>query len=425
MTTHLLHRSADVHVVLEELGGERLVDLVLFGQFQRNPHEGQAEHSHPAGGIGLFELGAARHLLASIDDRDVVETEKPPFEDVVPLAIDLVHPPGEVHQQLVKAALEEVTVGFSRADAVHVVDAPNGPSVHRRVQVGEFPFVRRNLPARVEELLEQQQRELLLGEPRIDQRERHRVKSEIPCGEPRVLPLVGHRHHPHRVQIPPVNIAVPAMGFGWRPVRIVAVHPDVDVVKVNLLAPNHPRECLALDAALVFGRLRRMDRRVELVRLRASRGDDSIDVRERVGELTVGEAEPDDDRPSGRDVHGRVVEARLGSDIRSVDAVLSVNDVAMERILHPRTAAVCRSAEDTLGVGFVVREQRLCPRLGVENPPTQAVLEGQVRDRRRSRVVGEQARVPRSGRPQADRWFRPRLRAPRPRIAEPQVWQHM
>ena len=54
------------------------------------------------------------HALAAVDDGDVVEAEEAALEDVVALAVDLVDPPGEVDQQLVEAALEEVAVGACR-----------------------------------------------------------------------------------------------------------------------------------------------------------------------------------------------------------------------------------------------------------------------------------------------------------------------
>ena len=107
----MLHGVRDVDVVLEELRRQPLVDRVLLGQLERDAHQVQAEHPHPAGGVGLLEHRAARAGLAAVDDRDVVEAEEAALEDVVALAVDLVDPPGEVDQQLVEAALEEIAVG--------------------------------------------------------------------------------------------------------------------------------------------------------------------------------------------------------------------------------------------------------------------------------------------------------------------------
>ena len=164
----------DVDVVLEELGRQPLVDAVLLGQLQGDAHQVQAEHPHPAGRVGLLEHDAVGAAFAAVDDGDVVEPEEAALEDVVALAVDLVDPPGEVDQQLVEALLQEVAVGLAGADAVHVVDAPDGPGVDRRIQVGELPFVGRDLAVGMLELLEEQHPELVLGEVRIDQREARR-----------------------------------------------------------------------------------------------------------------------------------------------------------------------------------------------------------------------------------------------------------
>ena len=60
LPAHVLHRRADVCVVLEELRREALVRLVLFREFERDAHEVEAEHPHPAGRVGLFEARAKR-----------------------------------------------------------------------------------------------------------------------------------------------------------------------------------------------------------------------------------------------------------------------------------------------------------------------------------------------------------------------------
>ena len=79
---HVLHGAADVDEVLEELRGHRLVGTVLVRQLERDAHHVQAEESHPARRVGLFENGATGQPLAAIDHGDVVETEEAAFEDV-------------------------------------------------------------------------------------------------------------------------------------------------------------------------------------------------------------------------------------------------------------------------------------------------------------------------------------------------------
>ena len=125
---------------------------------------------------------------------------------LLPCAVDLVDPPGEVDQQLVEAALQEGAVGLAGADPGHVVDPPDGPGVDRRVRVGELPLVGRDLAVGVLELLEQQDPELVHGVPGVDQGVADAVERQVPGGEPGILPLVGDRHHPQRVQVPPVLV---------------------------------------------------------------------------------------------------------------------------------------------------------------------------------------------------------------------------
>ena len=193
--------------MLEEFCRQPFVNRVLFRELERDAHHHQAEHAHPAGGVALLERRAAGKPLAAIEHRDVVEPEEAAFEDVVALTVDFVHPPREVEHQLVKALLEEVSVGGAVADPIHVVDAPHRPRVHRRIEIRELPFVRRNLPVRMLELLEQHQPELVLREMRIDQSEDDGLEREIPGREPRILPFVRHRKDPHRVEMTPMPIA--------------------------------------------------------------------------------------------------------------------------------------------------------------------------------------------------------------------------
>ena len=132
---------------------------------------------------------------------------KPPSKTLLPSRSTLLTHQAKLISSLWKHFSRKLAVGLAAADAVHVVDAPDGPRVHRRIQVGELPLVGGDLAGRVLELLEQQQPELLLGELGIDQRQRRAVEGEVPGREPRVLPLVRHGHHAHRVEVPPVRVA--------------------------------------------------------------------------------------------------------------------------------------------------------------------------------------------------------------------------
>ena len=95
---------------------------------------------------------------------------------------------------------------------VDLVDAPGGPGVHGRVHVAERPLVGGDLPVRVHVPLAQEERELILRELRIDEREHDRVEGQVPRRVPRVLPRVGHRDDVVVVEVGPVAVAAVARG---------------------------------------------------------------------------------------------------------------------------------------------------------------------------------------------------------------------
>jgi hypothetical protein len=150
--------------------------------------------------------------------------------------------------------------------------------------------------------------ELVLGEGRVDMGERDRVERQVPRGEPRVLPLVGHREDVGGVEVAPGRIAAGQAAGRRRWAGGVAVEPAADVVRVELLAPEHPRERLAHDHRLVVGSTRPLQLRVELVGLGAAGVHRR---RERRGEQVTGrglvrnrrrfqQAQPDLGRVAGR-----------------------------------------------------------------------------------------------------------------------------
>ena len=63
---------------------------------------------HPGGAVGLLDVAAGGQRLAAIEDADVVQAEKAAFENIVALRVLAIHPPGEVHQQLVKRGLQKL-----------------------------------------------------------------------------------------------------------------------------------------------------------------------------------------------------------------------------------------------------------------------------------------------------------------------------
>ena len=129
--------------------------------------------------------------------------EEAAAEDVVAVGVLAVQPPGEVDQQLLEDALEELAV----AGAVDAEDAERSHHVHRRIDVVEVPLVGGQRAVRVLEPLAQQHEDLVLRERGIEVRPGDRVEPEVPRGEPRVLPRIRHREHVEGVEVAPVAVA--------------------------------------------------------------------------------------------------------------------------------------------------------------------------------------------------------------------------
>ena len=159
------------------------------------------------------------------------------------------------HQVKLTSSLSNTRDRKSRSRAaVEDEHLQRGPGVHRRVDVAEVPLVGGQRPTRVLEPLPAQQHELVLRERGVDVRERDAVERQVPRGEPRVLPGVGHGEHVVGVEGAPAGVAAAVALLRRRGLGRVAVEPGGDVVVVELLAPQHPGERLAHHQRLVRGR---------------------------------------------------------------------------------------------------------------------------------------------------------------------------
>jgi hypothetical protein len=112
--------------------------------------------------------------------------------------------------------------------------------------------------------------QLLLAEVRIDERQGEHVEGEVPGRVPGVLPLVRHGDDVGVVHVVPVVVARPGLARLLERVGAALLQPLVDVVVVELLAPQHAGQGLAHD---VGGRYvqRRCDGLIEQIRLLAAR----------------------------------------------------------------------------------------------------------------------------------------------------------
>src|ERR1700681_4087742 len=275
---NIAHRGGYVQEMLEELGGDVFVDVIAPRQLERNAHQVERVHGHPAGGVRLIDVTAGRQLCAAIEHPDVVEAEEPALKHVASLRVLAVHPPGEIQHQLVKHALKEFIVAMAAQLAVDLEHSPRSPGVYRWIDVAERPFVGRYLPIRMHVPLAREQYQLLLGELAVEMRERNAVERKIPGRVPGIFPLFGHPNYVGVAEVLPVAVALPA---GRRTgLSRIPGQPLMDVEVVVLLAPDHAGECLALNQARIRVCYAFLQLRVELVRLTNTRGKHLVKINE-------------------------------------------------------------------------------------------------------------------------------------------------
>ena len=141
--------------------------------------------------------------MGTVQRPDVVQSEKATFEEVGPAGVLPIDPPGEVEQQLVEDPAEEVEV----TRAVDGEDLEGRVSLNRGVDVAEVPLIGGQGAVGMLEPFPTEQDQLVLGKRRVDVGQRHAVKGEVPGREPRVLPLVRHRHDVEGVEVAPSGVA--------------------------------------------------------------------------------------------------------------------------------------------------------------------------------------------------------------------------
>src|SRR4051812_41551813 len=104
------------------------------------------------------------------------------------------------------------------------------PGMYWWIDVTEGPLVGRQRAVWVLEPLPTHHKQLILGERRVDVCQCHRVECEVPRGEPRVFPGVGHREDVPRVEVEPAGVATLAtFGRRWR-LGGIAVEPPLHFV---------------------------------------------------------------------------------------------------------------------------------------------------------------------------------------------------
>src|SRR5882762_8257124 len=152
-------------------------------------------------------------------------------------------------------------------------------------------------------------------------------------------------------------------GFRRGRVGVVAFEPAGHVEEIDLLAPEHAGEGLALDAFFVFTGLRGVDGGVEVVGFLLAERDDLVDGLEGA-HLRRGRETQAQDVRTMRGYQNFVIDAGLGAGERRVDTRFTLNEVAVEGVFDERLAA--RRVVKAFGVRLVVGEEWAAAGGGVE-----------------------------------------------------------
>src|ERR1700681_759962 len=113
--------------MLEELCRDIFVNVIFSRELDRDSHQVEAEHSHPTSAVALLEMGAVVKNGVAIEHADIVESEKAALENVFPLGVLAVHPPGEGDQHFVENRFQKRAIAFSGLFMLDLINAPRRP----------------------------------------------------------------------------------------------------------------------------------------------------------------------------------------------------------------------------------------------------------------------------------------------------------
>ena len=79
----IVHRVGNINEMLEKFARHIFVNLVFFGEFERNCQHIQTIHRHPRSAVRLFEMSAGRQFRVAVENADIVQAEKSAFKNIV------------------------------------------------------------------------------------------------------------------------------------------------------------------------------------------------------------------------------------------------------------------------------------------------------------------------------------------------------
>lgn len=204
----------------------------------------------------MLEVAAGGEWFAPVEEANVIHPQETAREKVVAFPILSVHPPGEVEREFLERSFEKGDIALAPRGR-HLINAPCGPGVNRRVNIGQSPFVGGELTVRVHVPFAEKEPELAFGEDGIDFCEGDHVEGKVPCGEPWIFPFVTDREHIAGKDMLPIGVASLFAFWGRGRLAGIAEEPVADDVMVKLFGPDETGVGLSGDAlGILFPMLR-------------------------------------------------------------------------------------------------------------------------------------------------------------------------
>src|ERR1700750_378408 len=107
--------------MLPKLAGDVFIGRIFFRELHRDCEQVQRIHRHPAGAIGLSDMPASWQWSTTIENADVVETQKATLKDIHPVGVFAVDPPRKIQQQLLEHTFKKNSVANAAAFLLDLV----------------------------------------------------------------------------------------------------------------------------------------------------------------------------------------------------------------------------------------------------------------------------------------------------------------
>src|SRR5215468_10565421 len=136
MIANPIHRVGNPDEVFKETVSHLFIDRVVLGENNGDLKHDLAIQSNPRGAIGLFDSSAGGQVGTAIKHANVVQAEKSAREDIAPLRVFAVYPPGEIEQQALEALFQKLDVAPAPL-ILNLVQEQRSPGMDRRINVAK------------------------------------------------------------------------------------------------------------------------------------------------------------------------------------------------------------------------------------------------------------------------------------------------